>query len=305
MILVFGSINFDIALRAPRLPAAGETVIGAEPTLSAGGKGANQAAAAARAGAPTRLIGRVGDDPLAGAALAGPAAAGVDVSGVLSASAPTGCATIWVGGDGENRIVVASGANAEASADDVADEGIGPGTLVVMQMEVPAAENWRLARRAKAAGARVLLNLAPAALVPADALADIDIVIVNEGEGAVLAGLDAPGEAVLVAALRALAAANGLELVLTLGAEGARHVTAGGETAIPALEVEVVDTTAAGDTFVGVLAAGLDGGEAMERALRRASVAAALCCTRAGAQTAQPSSGEIAARLDDLDLSGY
>ena len=192
MILVFGSINFDIAQSAPRRPAAGETVIGAEPTLSAGG---NQAAAAARAGAPTRLIGRVGDDPLAGAALAGPAAAGVDVSGVLSASAPTGCATIWVGGDGENRIVVASGANAEASADDVADEGIGPGTLVVMQMEVPAAENWRLARRAKAAGARVLLNLAPAARVPADALADIDIVIVNEGEGAVLAGLDAPGEA--------------------------------------------------------------------------------------------------------------
>ncbi len=305
MILVFGSINFDIALHTARLPAAGETVIGATPSLSPGGKGANQAAGAARAGAEVRLVARVGNDALADAALAGPQAAGVDLSGVKASPAATGCASIWVGADGENRILVASGANAEARADDVADANLGPGTLVVLQMEVPTAENWRLARRAKAAGARVLLNLAPAAAIPPTALDDIDILVVNEGEGAVLTGHAAGDGATRVAALRVLAARHGLEVVLTLGAEGARHIAAGGVTAVPALPVSVLDTTAAGDTFVGVLAAGLDAGLEIAPALRGASVAAALCCTRAGAQTSQPDAGEIAAHLDALPGSGY
>ncbi len=305
MILVFGSINLDIAMASERPPAAGETVIGATSTLSAGGKGANQAAAAARAGAPARLIGRVGTDALAALALAGPEAAGVDTSGVGRADQPTGLATIWVTGDGENRIVVASGANGEARADDVGDTLLGPETILLLQMEVPAAENWRLAGRAKAAGTRVLLNLAPAAPLPASALAHIDILVVNEGEAAVATGLDTASEAALLAALGHLARSRGLDVVLTLGERGARHLSQAGQTVVPAVPASVVDTTAAGDTFVGVLAAGLDAGEAMAAALRRASAAAALCCERAGAQTAQPSAADIARRLDEVAASRY
>jgi ribokinase len=297
VILVFGSINIDVLVPVRSLPAPGETVLGGDYLLLPGGKGANQALAARQAGAAVMMAGAVGDDAFAALALEGLREAGVELGLVRRSERPTGLASIMVGAEGnhhgENLIAVASGANRDVAADSVPDAVLGRDTLVLCQMEVPAVENWTLIRRAGAAGARAILNLAPAAPVDGDILGRIDILVANQGEAATL-GADPASVA------RRLRQA----LVVTRGAAGSTaFLAAGGRLDIPALTIDAVDTTGAGDTFVGVLAAGLDHRLPLPVALRRASAAAGLACLARGAQTAMPDAAAIDAAIAQLPQS--
>lgn len=289
MILVFGSINIDLLMPVPHLPLPGETVLGGDYALAPGGKGANQALAARRAGATVALAGAVGFDAFAARALDLLERDGVDLNLVRRVPRPTGCAAIMVGVDGENLIAVASGANGVARASDVPDALIGPETVLVCQMEVPPEEIAILVRRARQRGARAVLNLAPALTLPLGLLAEIDVLVANEGEAATL---DAPDETA-----RQLRQA----LVVTEGAAGATaYLADGGRLSVPALAIEPVDTTGAGDAFVGVLAAGLDRGCNFAEALHRAAAAGALACLVRGAQPALPDRAAIEAALARL-----
>jgi ribokinase len=287
MILVFGSINLDVLVPVRHLPLPGETVLGGDYALLPGGKGANQALAARRAGAHVTMAGAVGTDAFADLALALLRRDGVDLALVRRVERPTGCAVIMVGAEGdrrgENLIAVASGANRAAAAADIPDGVLGPATILVCQMEVPASETRALIRRARIAGACTVLNLAPAAPVDPASFGDIDILVANEGEAATL---DAEPAAL----------ANRLRqaLIVTRGAAGSTAFLAGGgHIATPALAVDAVDTTGAGDTFVGALAAALDRQLPLAAALRRASAAAGLACLTHGAQTAIPDRAAI------------
>lgn len=301
MILDFGSINMDLVVPVTTLPRPGETVLCEGYVTKPGGKGANQAVAAARAGAAVAMAGAVGRDGFGEALRANLAREGVDTTLIAESDRPTGVAYICVDRAAENFIAVAQGANLAPRATQVPDDRLGPGTLVLMQMEIPAEENWALLRRARAAGARTVLNVAPAAAVPATALEDLDVLIVNAIEAEMVAGhLGLPAEAPAEAA-QAIATRCGLTCVVTLGAAGALAVLPeGGVITVPALKVDPVDTTGAGDTFTGVLAAGLDAGQPLELALRRASVGAALACLGLGAQEAMPRAADIDGRLDAL-----
>ena len=293
MIVVFGSINLDLIFALPSIPRAGETVLGPGTRIEPGGKGANQAVAAARDGAPVTMAGAVGRDALAAGALRLLRDAGVDLSRVVQADATTGCAAIAVDPAGNNAIAVGSGANRLARAAEVEDALLSPATILVLQMEVPAAETAALIRRARARGARIVLNLAPAAPLPEDALRSLDVLVVNETESAWLcARLGCGGSA---ADLRARL--GGPDVVRTLGGDGVEVAARSGALRLPARPIAVTDTTAAGDCFVGVLAAALDRGAEMPAAVRRANVAAALCCARAGSQGSLPSAAEIDAAL--------
>jgi ribokinase len=290
MILVFGSINIDLLVPVPDLPSPGETVLGGDYRLSPGGKGANQALAACRAGAAVMMAGAVGDDTFAGAALELLKRNGVDLGLVRRVERPTGCAAIMIGESGENLIAVAPGANAEAMASAVPDELLGRGTIVLCQMEVPASETAALIRRAAARGSRTVLNLAPALAIDPELLGDLDLLVANEAEAITLGG--DPG--LIAQRLRQ-------GLVVTRAAAGSTAFLAGGERIdIPALAIDAVDTIGAGDTFVGVLAAGLDQGLALDVALRRASAAAGLACLAHGAQTAMPDRAAIEAAVAQL-----
>jgi ribokinase len=253
MILVFGSINIDVVVPVPVLPRPGETVLGADYALLPGGKGANQALAARRAGTDVTMAGAVGNDAFAGLAVENLRRDGVDLGLVRRVERPTGCAAIMVGEGGENLIAVAPGANCEACASMVPEATLGPEGVLVCQMEVPVSENWGLIRRARAAGARTILNLAPATKLDPALFGEIDLLIVNRGEAAMLEA--APTE--VGGRLRQA-------LVVTRGPEGATaFLPGGGRIDVPALTIEPVDTTGAGDTFVGVLAAGVDAGLAL------------------------------------------
>ena len=304
MIVVFGSVNIDIEMRVGRLPRPGETLLSGDYLMTPGGKGANQALAAARAGDQVRLIGMVGNDNFGTFALDLLNEQGVDVSGVGEAEDEhTGCATIWVDDSGENSIVVGAGANLRARADQVPDALLTDKTLLMMQMEVTPAENWTLVKRAKARGARIILNVAPAGMVPDEVLRSVDFLVVNELEGQTVAaevGLDVE-QATRVP--RALASRNGLTCILTLGGAGLLCFGPEGGWSVPGLPISPVDTTAAGDAFVGNLAVALDNGVAIDEALRWASVGAGLSCTREGAQSAMPHGDEIRAQLDKLPAS--
>ena len=292
MIVIFGSINVDLIVPVPRLPRPGETVLGGEYVLLPGGKGANQAVAAHRAGAEVVLAGAIGADSFAGIALDLLRRDGVDTQLVQVVEQPTGCAAIMVSSEGENTIAVAPGANASARSDQVPDDLLCARTTLVTQMEVPPSETALLIRRLRARGGRSLLNLAPALPIDLALLEEIDLLIVNEGEVAAT-GLD----------LRQLAHRLRQGLVVTRGAAGALAILRDGtKIEVPALAIEPVDTTGAGDTFVGVLAAALDLGSTLKTALRRASAAAGLACLARGAQTAMPDGAAIAAAVARLDL---
>ncbi len=290
MIVVFGSINGDLIVPVAHLPLPGETVLGGDYALLPGGKGANQALAARRAGAEVAMVGAVGRDAFAEIALDPLRRAGIDIKSVVSTMAPTGCAAIMVSSAGENIIAVASGANATVRADQVPDALLGPGMILVAQMEVPVEETAAVVRRLRARGGTSLLNLAPALPIGFGLLSEIDLVVANQREAAAL-GADPA------------AIGRGLRrgFVVTRGGAGAvAHLADGSSLAVPALPIVPVDTTGAGDTFVGVLAAALDRGAALEAALRRASAAAGLACLGHGAQTAMPDAAAIDAALARL-----
>ena len=300
MIVVFGSINVDLVFRVDSLPRSGETVLSELYSTHPGGKGANAAVAAARAGSETRMVGRVGGDRFAEDALRIMRDAGIGLDCVAESPRPTGCATIWVDRTGENAIVVASGANLDVAAGQVPDSLLHPRTLVALQMEVPPAENWALMEIAKTAGAKVLLNLAPAHPVPAYALKNVDVLVVNRTEMATLASsldLDTYKPS---GTARILARRYGMTCVVTLGRDGALAHGPDGEWQVPALPIDAVDTTGAGDAFCGGLAAALDRGLDMETALRYASVGAGLACTVEGAQSSLPTRKAVEAQLDNL-----
>ena len=300
MIVVFGSINIDMVIQVHALPRPGETVLSDAYNLYPGGKGANTAVAAARAGATTLLFGQVGPYGFADRALVMLREAGVGLDGVAVSERPTGAATIWVDSGGENSIVVASGANLDARASQVPDSALGPDTLVSLQMEVPAKENWAIIERAKAVGARVLLNMAPAGMVPETVLRSVDYLVANEIEAATLAGelgldTDQPTRVP-----RLLAQRYGLTCIVTLGGAGALAFGPDGGYSIPALPIAPVDTTAAGDAFCGGLAAALDNGMGLYDALCRASAGAGLACRIAGSQSSLPDQDAIEASLANL-----
>jgi ribokinase len=296
MLLVFGSLNVDLLFQVDALPRPGETVLCQGYALAAGGKGANQAAAAAKAGASVRMIGQVGDDGFGRFARDTLRAAAVDCAGIATSARPTGTAVIGIDRQGENQIIVASGANLDTAPQQIADADLAPGVTVLCQNEIPPAATHALLARARARGARTILNLAPAAALPEAVLDALDLLVVNQVEVATAAGR--AGDPAELA--RDLATRHALTCVVTLGGAGALALAPTEGWRIGVLPVEASDTTGAGDAFVGVLAAAVDPGLALPAALARASVAAGLACTRVGAQTSQPDAAAIEARLADL-----
>lgn len=296
MITVIGSINLDLTATVARLPRPGETVPGEGFATAPGGKGANQALAARRAGAEVRMVGAVGRDGFAEAALALLAADGVDLAAVRRTRAPTGTAMILVDGAGENMIAVVPGANAALTPGDVAAAGIGASDHVLLQQEVPHRVVEAALWQARAAGAVSLLNAAPFHDGWADLLPLADMLVVNESEFARAAAALGLPDGGLEPRMRALAAKTDGTVVVTLGAAGAAAATADRMLSVAAPAVTPVDTVGAGDTFCGYLAAGLADGLRLEAALRRAAAAGALACLRAGAQPAIP----LAAAVDEV-----
>jgi ribokinase len=303
MITVFGSTNLDQIGTVSRLPKPGETVAGGTFSMAAGGKGANQALAARRAGASVRHVSGVGNDAFADLALALLRADGVDLSAMKVVEGATGIAMIFVDSHGENVIAILPGANGAMTAADAeaALKGVSGGVMLVQQ-EIPQAATERALELARAQGITAILNTAPfldstAALAPKAA-----ILIANETEFALLtasgSGLTASGIAELDAAMGDWAARHNQTVIVTLGGDGARAVTATGQRiSVPALPIKPVDTVGAGDTFCGYLAAGLDAGLDLESAMTRAAVAASLACLKPGAQPAIPTAAEVEAAM--------
>ncbi len=299
MITVFGSINVDLVCRVAHTPGPGQTVRGSDYRLIPGGKGANQALAARRAGARVRLVGAIGYDAFADIALIELKPSGVDVSGVARPSATTGLAIITVDEKGENTIVVSPGANAHANATSIPVGAFGPRDTLLLQMEVPFAQSLAAAKIARTAGARVILSVAPYAALPAEDIAAFDMIIVNEHEAADLAkhlGIAARGAD---ATVTALARRLGRSVIATLGPEGAIAATGSEVIRVPALPVTAIDTTGAGDTFCGVLAAFLDEGADLRTAMAKAAIAGSLAVTKEGAQPSFPVRAEIDAAAKD------
>lgn len=289
MIVVFGSINVDFVTRVRRLPSEGETVTGGEYALLPGGKGANQALAARKAGAAVALVGALGADAFAEPALANLRANGVDLSGVRQVAAPTGAAFIAVDAAGRNQIVVAAGANGHARAVDLDRLSAKPSCLL-LQREVPDAETHAALDWARARGIHAILNAAPSSGCPAAFLRLAGTVIANSHEIADIGGMPH-------SSAEAISRAYGCAVVSTLGADGALHADGARIVRVAAPAVRVVDTTGAGDTFCGAFAAALDAGADTRAALAFACTAGSLACEAAGAQTAMPSRAAIEARL--------
>jgi ribokinase len=288
--VVVGSLNVDLVTRVERIPRPGETVMGGDLAALPGGKGANQALAAARTGAATTLVGRVGDDAFGPRYRAELGRRGVDVSAVLDTpGVATGQAFICVSADGENSIVVVPGANARLSESDV-DMSLPPGDAVLLlQLELPLPVVRHAAQRAAAHRGRVVLNASPVRPVPPELLRMADPLIVNRHEAGLIAALvagsgsaaDGPDAATLADRLLALGVRS---VVITLGRDGAYASTVDGSARVAAPPVEVVDTTGAGDVFAGTLAAHLSAGAPLLDAVQAAVHTATQCTTHPGAQ---------------------
>ncbi len=300
-IMVVGSINMDLVARCPHIPAPGETILGTDFTLTPGGKGANGATAAARLAAvqaPTRvvMVGAVGRDDHGAALRRNLADRGVDIGGVGELDGvPTGVALIAVSDAGENSIVVIPGANGRLLPQhvDVALGQMRP-ELVLMQLEIPLETVAYTAEQARSAGARVLLDPAPATALPERLLRHVDLLLPNEGELALLSGQPVSGSTEeTVRAAQRLRDRGVATVVVKRGELGALIVDGHDPREVPTLHVDVVDTTGAGDCFDGALAVALAEGQPLDAAVRFATHAAALSCTQLGAQTAQPTRAEV------------
>jgi ribokinase len=293
MILIFGSINVDLVARVDQIARPGETVLSPGYEVFYGGKGANQAVAAARSapsGTSVSMCGAVGKDTFGDGCRANFATEGVDASLLQVVDAPTGCAFISVDARGENAITVASGANHALDAGKVDPKALNDVRVAVLQMEVPLVENLRIARRLRSTEAIVILNFAPArADLPGDELGEllglIDYLVVNEHEASTLHDAlprSHVDDSTLAEHLR-------VSVIVTLGAKGVElHAPEQEVWRCDAGSVEVIDTTGAGDTFVGILASGLDADWPIRASIKRAAVGASLSCTKLGAQAAMP-----------------
>jgi ribokinase len=290
-VAVVGSLNMDLVIRVPELPGPGETVSGGDLFRNPGGKGANQAVAAARLGRRVAMVGCVGDDDAGRDLLASLQADGVDRSRVrVVDGVPSGTAFITVGEDGENQIVVSPGANARLTPEDVAaaQAVLAAAAVTLLQLEVPLEA---VAAAASTAGGRVVLNPAPVRALPAELLGQVDVLVPNRVELAQLAGGPVPETVSEAARLAGRLAARAV--VVTLGADGALVVEDGQAGHVPAVPVRPVDTTAAGDAFCGGLADALAGGAGLADAARRAVRVAAAACLRRGAQASLPTPAEL------------
>jgi ribokinase len=296
-IIVIGSSNTDMIVRTDRIPRPGETLLGGEFLTAAGGKGANQAVAAARAGGDVVFVARIGKDSLGEQALAGWAKEGIDTTHVSrDPAAPSGVALIFVAKNGENSIAVAGGANQNLSTAQVRKSASAirrAGTLL-MQLETPLETVLAAAEIAAKAGVRVILNPAPAQALPPELLKCLTYLTPNETEAELLTGMtvrNAKDAAKAAAVLQKTGARN---VIITLGAKGAYMAAEDGTCAlVPAFTVQSVDTTAAGDTFNGALAVALGEGRTLLQAVRFANAAAAISITRLGAQPSTPKRSEI------------
>jgi ribokinase len=306
MLLVFGSINFDIVIRVPHLPAPGETVLGGEAAHEPGGKGANQAHAARLFGTAVRLVGAIGEDPFGTRALQRLQSAGVDLSGVQELpGVASGLACISVAASGENAIAVAPGANAHVASEWIDDATLGQCQALLVQGEVPLAEVLALARRFRRRGSVVVMNPAPMPSQPLPPGA-FDWLVVNHTEMQQLCANLGIAEGERLERGRRLAQHQQCNVVMTLGADGAllvrrdgrhAHCPALAGAAVDADVGPVIDTTGAGDTLAGVFAAALAEAIPDEQALRYAIVASGLSCRRHGTQAAQPTRARIDATL--------
>ncbi|WP_210639550.1 ribokinase [Pseudomonas sp. Tri1] len=297
-VVVVGSLNMDLVTRAPRLPRGGETLIGESFSTIAGGKGANQAVAAARLGAQVSMVGCVGSDAygqqLRGALLA----EGIDCQAVSVVDGSSGVALIVVDDNSQNAIVIVAGANGVLTPEvlDRFDEVLQSADVIICQLEVPDATVGHALKRGRELGKTVILNPAPAShALPPNWYAYVDYLIPNESEAAVLSGLEVDSLETAEAAATHLIAAGAGKVIVTLGAQGLMFANGSSFEHFPAPLVKAVDTTAAGDTFVGGFAAALAGGQNEVEAIRFGQVAAALSVTRAGAQPSIPTLLEVQA----------
>jgi ribokinase len=296
MITVFGSTNLDQVGTVSRLPKPGETVAGGTFSMAAGGKGANQALAARRAGADVTHFSAVGSDSFADKALELLKADGVDLSHLRIASEPTGIAMIFVDKQGENVIAVLPGANGTLTAADAdaALAGLAEGAVVLLQQEIPQAATERALDLGRERNLVTVLNTAPFLDSTRAVARKARILIANETEFALLSGGDLSQ---LDAAMQAWSRQHDQTLIVTLGPDGAKAATRSGFFHVPAMAVKPVDTVGAGDTFCGYLAAGLDAGLDLQAAMQRAAVAASLACLKPGAQPAIPYGKEVDAAM--------
>ncbi len=288
MIVVFGSINVDLFFDTAELPLPGETVSGIASAPQPGGKGANQALAAARDGGQVIMTGAVGLDQWAEIGLRQLQEAGIDLSKIRQVPATTGLAVIVKEKSGQNQIVVSPGANHQATASDVGIDLLAPSTILLLQMECDVSETSRLIHRAADAGVQVILNLAPASDISVDTLRRLHYLILNETEASWLAERIGTEPTAL-----AIHLTLGITVIRTLGANGAEMAHNAVVVHKPAPKVIAADTTAAGDCFVGVFAAGIDRAMTPQDAMERAIQAASLCCTRHGSQISLPDKSEI------------
>jgi len=297
-IIVVGSSNTDMIVQLPRIPGPGETLLGGEFVMAAGGKGANQAVAAARAGGQVSFVAALGSDMFGDKALEGFEKEGIDVSHVRrDPKKPSGVALIFVADSGENSIAVAGGANGALKSTHLEASWFGPDTILVMQLETPLPTVKRAAQLARTAGGQVILNPAPACDLPDTLLRNIDILTPNEHEAALLTGRKVTDETSARAAARKLRKRGVRCVIITLGAQGAYVANDTVEQLVPGFQVKAVDTTAAGDVFNGALAACLAEGADLLDAVRFAHAAAACSVQRLGAQPSVPTRARIDRQL--------
>ncbi len=295
-IVVVGSSNTDMIITLDHIPRPGETILGGEFVTAAGGKGANQAVGAARAGGAVTFVARVGSDPLGDQAIAGFTQDGINVDFVFrDKRSPSGVALIFVAKDGENSIAVASGANGRLAPADVkkAKHALTGASVLLLQLETPLETVCAAADLAARAGVRVILNPAPAQPLPDELLRRVSILTPNESEAELLTGVRVTSKATATQAAEKLMARGVQTVVVTLGSKGALLVGESTRQFVPGFKVKAVDTTAAGDVFNGALAVGLAEGKHLLDAVRFACAAGALSVTQMGAQPSAPTRRQI------------
>lgn len=289
-ILVIGSSNTDMTIKADRLPVPGETVLGGKFIMGPGGKGANQAVAAKRLGGNVEFICKVGRDIFGENALEGYRKEGMDISHVLRSDEASGVALILVDGSGENVISVAPGANGDITVEDIDSvaDVIRKAGYLILQLEIPIPAVMRAAQIAHEAGVYVILNPAPACKLPVELFKYISLITPNQTESALMTGVDIRDEETRNEAIKAFNDMGVKDVVVTLGSKGSLVCTEGTQTFVPALKVKAVDATAAGDTFCGGLCVALSQGKTLVQAAEFATKASALTVQKMGAQASIP-----------------
>ncbi|REK75869.1 ribokinase [Paenibacillus paeoniae] len=299
-ILVAGSLNMDVVNRVSEFPVPGETITGRGTAYHPGGKGANQAVAAVRSGSTVTMAGAVGLDANGQTLVESLKNSGIRTNGIIKNEALTGMAFITVNDSGENTIVLSPGSNGAFAPDDIREEIIQEADIVLLQNEIPWITNFAIMKRSVAYGSKVIYNPAPAHRVDPTVLSWIDTLILNETEAAVTTGLNIGNHQEAELAADQLITQGVKNVIITLGGNGSYYASHSGESLhMPSFKVEAVDTTAAGDTFIGAYASALHSGQSRLVALRFATAAAAIAVTRHGAQHSVPHKYEIETFLEN------